>query len=230
MKKIISLTLLSSVVLLANQGPELYPPNAEVGKCYARVFIPAQYKIEEERVLKSDGKTKSSIIPAKYRMVTKKIKVSPESYKLKKIPAKYKTINEKVLIKSSSTTWKKGKSHSVEQMKGTTGEIMCLVETKPEYKIIEKRVLVEPATTKKVRIPAKYKTIKLKEEVEPATTQKIRIPARYKIVKLTEEVSPERMEQTQSEPTYQTIKKRVKVKDSALSWKEVKCKSSDIVY
>ena len=153
------------------QGPnELYPPNAEPGKCYARVLTPAKYEVKTEKVLVKEPGERIEIIPAKYgwktekvlvkeasekivpvppvyKTVTEKILVKPASEKIVPVPAVYKTVTEKVLVKPAMTTWKKGRGLT-ERVDGNTGEIMCLVETPPVYKTITKKVLVKPATTK----------------------------------------------------------------------------------
>ena len=53
----------------------MYPPNAEPGKCYARVLTPAKYEVKTEKVLAKDASERLQVIPAKYSWTTKKVLV-----------------------------------------------------------------------------------------------------------------------------------------------------------
>ncbi len=230
------------------KGPnELYPPNAEPGKCYARVLTPAKYELKTEKVLVKEPGEKIVVIPAKYgwktekvlvkeasekivpvppvyKTVTEKILIKPASEKLVKVPAKYKTVKEKILVKPATTTWKKGRG-LVEKVDGTTGEIMCLVETPPVYKTITKKVLVSPATVKKVPVPPVYKTITKRVVAKPATTKVVPVPAVYKTVKVKTIVEPAKTKRIPIPPVYKTVTKKVKVSEPVLKWQVVKCRT-----
>ncbi len=238
------------------KGPsELYPPNAEPGKCYARVLTPAKYKVVTEKVLVKEPGERIEVIPAKYgwktekvlvkeasekivpvpatyKTVTEKILVKPASEKIVKVPAKYKTVTEKVLVKPATTTWKRGNRSdnycsdgNCDKVRGATGEVMCLVETPPVYKTITKRVLVEPATVKKVPVPAVYKTITKRVVDRPATTKVVPVPPVYKTVRVKTIIEPAKTKTIPIPPVYKTVTKKIKVSDPVLKWQEVKCKT-----
>ena len=223
------------VVTKTVAGPgDLYPPNAEPGKCYARVLTPAKYEVKTEKVLAKEASERVSVVPAKYgyktekllvkeaserivpvaatyKTLTEKILVSPASERLVTVPATYGTVTEKVLVSPAMTTWKKGnraKNANVcstgdcEQVRGATGEVMCLVTTPAQYRTVTRKVVKTPATTRSTPVPAVYKTVKVKTLVSPATSNSTPVPAVYK-----------------------TITKKVKVADPVLTWKEVRCKS-----
>ncbi|RUM63997.1 MAG: hypothetical protein DSZ05_08020 [Sulfurospirillum sp.] len=230
------------------QGPnELYPPNPEPGKCYARVLTPAKYQIKTEKVLVREPGEKVVVIPAKYgwktqkvlvkeasekivsvppvyKTVTEKILVKPASEKLVTVPAVYKTVTEKILVKPAMTTWKKGRGLT-EKLDGNTGEIMCLVETPPVYKTITKKVLVKPATTKSIPVPAVYKTITKRVVARPASTKTIPIPAVYKTIRVKTIVQPAQTKTIPVPPVYKTVTKKIKVADPVLKWKVVRCRT-----
>ncbi len=236
------------VITKTVQGPsDLYPPNAEPGKCYARVLTPAKYKLTTERVLKSEAAEKVQVIPAKYgyktekvlvkeagerlvvvpgkyKTVTEKILVKPASERIVKVPATYETVSEKVLVKPATTTWKKGSGLQT-RINGTTGEIMCLVDTPAVYRTVTKRVVKTPATTKTIPVPAVYKTVTKRVVATPPTTKRIPVPAVYKTVKVKTLISPAETRRIPVPATYQTVTKRVKVADSHLDWRVVKCRT-----
>jgi|GEM_PF-166402 len=168
--------------------------DASVGGCYSEYNIPAQYKTETEKVLKSEASAKIEIIPAKYEWSESKVLVKEASSKLIEVPAMYETVTEKVLVQPATTEWKKGRG-PVERLDGSTGEIMCLVEIPAVHKTVSKRVLKSPSSTKKVEIPAEYKVEKIRKLVSAAQEKKIEIPA-----------------------TYETVTKRVKTSGEKVMW------------
>ena len=229
-------------------GDQLLPPNAKAGECYARVFIPPQYRTDTEQVLRSEASERLEIIPAKfetgqeevlvkeaserlelipatYGMVEERVLVKPASTRLVAVPAEYKTETEKVLDKPEHTIWKKG-SGPISKIDESTGEIMCLVTIPASYKTISKRVLVSPPSTREDKIPAAYKTVKKRVMLTPPETRKIVIPAEYKTVKVTKMVSPADSKTFAIPAKYETLTKRSKVSDGYLEWRSVLCETN----
>jgi len=226
----------------------MYPPNAETGKCYARVLIPAKYEIKKEKVLASEETHRVQVIPAKYTWVTKKvlikeaserliavpatykvitekILVSPASQKIVPIPAIYGTVVEKVLIREAHTTWKQGRG-PIEKLDNATCEIMCLVNVPALYKKVTKKVLKTPASTKIIPIPAIYKTVKKKVLDKPASTKVMPIVAQFKTVKVKELAEVASVKKSLIPETYRTVETRIKVSDAILKWQPILCKTS----
>ena len=194
---------------LANNN---FPPNAKVGKCYARVLLPSSYIYEEEKVKVSDPTEDIITIPPKYKWVTKKVLVKEAQEKIIPTPAVYETVTKKILVSPAHEEWKKFtkeecmKNPSKCGIKDTknldayTGEILCRVKVPDLYKTVTTKVLKKPAGYKKIVIPAVYKTIRVKEMVEPAKIKKIKHPAQYKI-----------------------IKRKIKNGEERLKWEEIVC-------
>lgn len=226
-------------------GDGLLPPYAKPGECYARIFIPAQFKTVTEQKLKKGAEEKVDLIPAKYgtvtervlveeeserlevipatyKTVTERVLVKPEGKKLVSVPAKYETQSERVMVKEGYTTWKKG-TGPIQRIDESTGEIMCLVEVPPEYKTITKRVMVTPPTTTEVMIPAEYSTVTKRVVDRPATTRTVKIPAKYKTVTVTKMTQPPQERRSTIPETYQTVTKTVKVSEGRMEWREILC-------
>ncbi len=226
----------------------MYPPNAEPGKCYARVLTPAKYEVKTEKVLAKDASERLQVIPAKYawttkkvlvkeaserivavpasyKTITQKILVSPATERLVTIPAVYETVTERVLIKAAHTGWKQGRG-PIEKLDNATCEIMCLVNMPAVYKTITRRVVKTPAMTKSVPVAAVYKTITKRVLATPATTKAIPVAATYKTIKVKELVEPAIVRRTAIPEQYRTVSKKVKISDAVLKWQPVLCKSS----
>ncbi len=226
----------------------MYPPNAEPGKCYARVLIPAKYEVQTQKILAKEVSERLQVIPAKYKWTTKKVLVkeaserivavpatyktvtekvliSPETEKLVSVPATYETTTEKILVKAAHTTWKQGRG-PIEKLDNATCEIMCLVHVPAVYKTITKRVLKTPATTRSVPVPARYKTVTKRVLDRPATTKTVEIPAQYRTIKVKELVEPAVVKRVSIPEEYRSVTKKIKVSDAVLKWQPVLCKSS----
>ncbi|MBT8149436.1 MAG: peptidoglycan-binding protein [Pseudomonadales bacterium] len=149
--------------------------------CYHEHYTPAEYKTVTEQVLASEASNRIETIPAKYEWAEERVLVSEASYDIQEVPAVFDTQSETVIDKPAHTIWKKG-SGPIQRIDEATGEIMCLVEVPATYKTITKRVLKQPATTRRVEIPAKYETVKIRKLVTPASQRTVEIPAAYNTV------------------------------------------------
>ncbi len=233
---------------VAQEDASLFPPNAEPGKCYAKVLIPTKYKTVKEEVIKHEAFEKIVIIPAQWGWEEKKVIVRAATEKLEIIPATYKTVEEKVEIvsptvkvetikpvfstvevkiidKPERTIWKKG-SGLLDQVEGTTGDIMCLINEPATYKTIKKQVLKTPTTVKKTNIPGKYKIIKKQVIDKPAEVKKIPVPAKYVTVKVKKLLTPAQENRIKIPEERQTITKRVKQSAEKMSWRPVLCETN----
>ena len=81
----------------------LYPPQANPGECFARVFVPPTYATSSERVLNRSASERLEIIPAQYEWVEEKVMVKAASERIEVIPAKYEWVEEQVLVKAVSS-------------------------------------------------------------------------------------------------------------------------------
>lgn len=229
----------------------LLPPGAKPGECYARAFVPPQYKpvsktvlkreagerVEtdparydwvEEKVLVQEATQTIQVVPAKYGWKEEQVLVKEASTKLVEVPATYETVTEKVLVRDGYTTWKKGRG-PIERIDNGTGEIMCLVEVPPEYKTVTKKVVKTPAGVKKVELPAEYKTVKRRVVVEPAKTTTVDIPAEYKTVKVRKLAEPPKERRIAIPAEYQEVTDKVLVSEGHLEWRPILCETNTTV-
>ncbi len=233
---------------VAVAGDDLFPPNAKPGECYARIFVPGQYRTVTERVqTKSEGEKveiipakygtaeetvmiseeseRIEVVPATYKTVTERVLVKPESKRLVAVPAQYETVTEKVLVREGYTTWKKG-AGPLQRIDEATGEIMCLVEVPPEYKTITKTVMKTPPTTREEIIPAEYATVTKKVVDQPATTRVVKIPAQYKTVKTTKMIEPPQERRIKIPAEFGTVTRQEKVSEGRMEWREILCETN----
>jgi virulence-associated protein VagC len=150
--------------------------NSTPGSCFKEYYTTEKYKIITEKVVIQEERTKNQITPAKYEMIEKTIEIKPASKKTITIPASYEYKEDKILVEKAKTVWKKG-INPAQKLNGATGEIMCLVKVPAKYKIIKKKVVKTPASTKVVEVPAVTKTFKIKKLIAKASTKSIIIPA-----------------------------------------------------
>ena len=232
----------------------LLPPAAKAGECYARAFVPPQYKpvsktvlkreasqrVEtvparyewaEQRVVAQEASQKLQVIPAKYGWEEEKVLVREASTRLVEQPAVYQNVEEKVLVREAYTTWKKGRG-PIERIDNATGEIMCLIEVPAQYKTVTKRVVKTPASVREVEIPAEYKMVKRRVVVAPAKTMTVDIPAQYKTVKVRKLAEKPQERRIDIPAEYQEVSDRVMVSEGHLEWRPILCEtntSADVV-
>ena len=227
---------------------DLLPPSAKPGECYARAFVPPQYKPVSKTVLKREASERVETEPARYEMVeervlvqeaTQRIEVVPAKYgwkeeqvlveeastRLEEVPAVYETVTENVLVRDAYTTWKKGRG-PIERIDNGTGEIMCLVEVPAEYKTVTKKVLKTPAGVREVAIPAEYRTVKRRVVIEPAKTVTVDVPAEYKTVKVRKLVEPAKQRRIAVPAEYQEVSDQVQVSEGHLEWRPILCETN----
>lgn len=229
----------------------MLPANAHAGECYARVFVPPQHVKETKRVLKREASEKIETVAEKYEWIEKKVLIKEESEKIEVIPAQFETVEEKVLIKPAGkklttepaeykeveekvlvkagyTTWKKGRG-PIQKVNDATGEIMCLVDVPPEYKVIKKQVLAKPSSVKTVEVPAEYKWVKKQVLVEPAKTQVVKVPAEYDVIKVQTLVDEAKEVRTPIPAEYEDVIEVKKATDGQMEWRAILCETNTTV-
>jgi hypothetical protein len=226
----------------------LLPPNADPGKCYARIWIPPQYETRQERivtreadeslqikparfetaemsVLIEEASERIEVIPATYKWVEEEVMVKPQSKELVEVPAKYGEVTENILVKPAHRIWKKGRG-PIQKFNDATGEIMCLVEVPAVYKTVSRRVVTSPATVNEITVPAEYMTVRRQVLDRPASTQSVTIPAKHKTISVAKQVEHEKAIKTPIPVEYGYVEKRELVADGHMEWREILCETN----
>lgn len=226
----------------------LFPPDAQPGECWARVFIPptyltkseqvlvrgnserlelipAKYTSVDEKVLVKEASERIEIVPAEYKWVEEKVLIKPASKTLVEIPAKYEWQEEKVLVKAAHTVWKKGRG-PIEKVDNSTGEIMCLVEVPAAYSTVKRKVMVNAPATKELSEPGEYKTIKKRVMVKPSSERKIQIPAEYTTVKVRKMVTSAEEKRIAIPAEYQTVNRTEIATEGHMAWRSILCETN----
>lgn len=177
-------------------------PAAKPGQCYAKVMLPAQYQIKEEKVLVREAAEKIDTIPARYEWVEQKVTVTPPQTRLLPVPAVYEEVTEKVEVSPSQRQWlnslrKNALPASPVLLSAAKADGVRLDEAEPgmcfkeyyqqaQYKTDMKEVLVKEASEQVETIPATYETVEEKVMIKEASRKLVEVPATYET--LTEEV------------------------------------------
>ncbi len=225
--------------------------DAKAGECYGQVTIPAVKKTENKKLLVTpERKVVSKIIPAEYKNVTETIVVKEASESFKTIPATYKTVTEEIVVKPASkeietvpakyeekqvrvmvkpahTVWKKGTSSSITKV-NDRGEVMCLVEVPAEYKVMKKRELVTPETTKEKVIPAVTKTITKQVIATPARVEKVAVPAQTKQIAKRVLVKPKEVVYATKPAEYKPVSREIIVTAEKTEWTKILCQTNAV--
>jgi hypothetical protein len=181
------------------------PPNAKPGECYAKVYVPPEYKTVTERVMVRDAYEQLEVVPAQYEWVEEKVCVKDASRELQVAPAEFATREQTFEVQPAATEWEVNKNpQCVAFPNQPAHDIFCLVNHPSMQKTVQSQCLVKPPCVQEVTIPAEYQTVRRQKLVCPATTRKVCIPAEYA-----------------------DIEKTVKVCDGRMAWKLVNCDGSE---
>ena len=172
------------------------------GEIMCLVEVPATYKRIGKRVLVSAASTNNVEVAAQYKIVKVKKLVSAPSQIVIDIPAKYRSISKKEMTSNTNFTWHE--VHNLSMSKATrTGNKICLDVMPERYETITKRVIVTPASSNTIDIPAVYESIKVKK-----------LPSQSRVVN------------TDIPAVYQDITSQNKVTDGFMEWRSILCETN----
>jgi len=181
-----------------NAEISMTPPDAKPGECYARVMLPAEYEIAEEKEIIKDPSETIAVVPAEFEETEIEVEVAPESKKLAPVAAQYRDEVVTVEVKPAIRAWRTdlGKkslpvSPSILSAVKTSGVDLdsaqpgdCFKEyfTPRTFKIVKEDMLVRNEYNETKVVPAQFETIEKTVVVVPATKKIIPVPAVYEEV------------------------------------------------
>ncbi len=176
--------------------------NEATGEIMCLVEVPATYKTITKRVLKSPARTETVAIPAEYKTVKVRKLVSAASEERTPIAAEYGEVERRVIDQEAGFVWHEISNNDYPSST-RTGNKICLTETQPQYKTVERQVVVTPAQTQTIEIPAEYNTVDVVKLVSAAREEVTEIPA-----------------------TYKTVEKRQLIRDGYMAWRSILCETN----
>jgi hypothetical protein len=174
----------------------LLPPNAKVGECYARVWVDATYRTEDESIQVKDAQEIVKQIDATYRWVEQEVLVKEASSRINTIPAVYGTESERIQTRAESTRWltdlnkssapandkllASAKAGGINLDSATPG--MCFHEhfIAAKFQNVTERVLVSEASSRIETQDAQYEWVEESVLVAGASTRYESVPSVYK--------------------------------------------------
>jgi len=215
------------------QSNEDYPPNAEVGKCYAKCLIPYQYKTQTEQMQRKASTKKMQVIPAEYGTNTKQVLVQSEAKRYIPVPAIYETVTEQITAKEASTRkeYIPAEYETVTEQVEITPAFIKRSTTPPIYETVEEKVLISEPTTRwergkkdpnclsanpedcrvmcLVEVPAQYKAVQKQVIKVPASVKEDQVPAVYSTITKRMIKTPATVREIAIPAEYKTITRQV---------------------
>ncbi len=143
------------------------------------IEVPVKYKSVTKRlVLQPAVKHKVAVSP-KYKIIKVTELIEPARTERIQIPATYQILKRKEKVEEEQYYWRE--RFNIEAKNRITSECnkICLTKTPAKYKKIAKRVVVQPAMSRKIKTPEQYKTVKVKKILRKASYKKVIIPEEY---------------------------------------------------
>jgi len=173
------------------------PPNAEPGKCYARVMTGGHYRMTTRRIEIHPAYERLDVIPEKYKTVPEEVVVIPEhregdvlveklvefivqpaSDRLVATQATHKTISERLKVRDAYTTWKRGKNPAaiIDSVGGriTGAEILKTKQLKTGETLALVKVLAQFAMVERIVLDT------------PASVRRVRTPSKTRTISVKE--------------------------------------------
>lgn len=199
------------------------PPNAEPGRCYARVLmpeiaetvsetvlvkpesteirlVPAQFETYTEQMLVKEETVEFVTIPATYTTETEQVMVQPEYTETVVVPAEFETYTEEVLVRPAYVTWKPG-----------SGLFGRADTPTPVGLGVSDTSVATGELLCRVEVPAQFDTVTRTRLVSPERTEVRTIPARFETVTREVVATPARIEEKVVPAVFETVEKRRQV-------------------
>ena len=181
-------------------------PDAKPGECYAKVIVPAQFKVKPEKVLIKPESETVEIVAATYDVSEKKVLVKEAAKKLVAIPATYKIVNTEIETSPARNEWvtnlgRRGipaspallaaaKTNGIDLENTTVGQCFTEYYVAAKFESKEKEVLVkEEAEEIKIAV-AQFDQVDTVETIKEASKKKVLIKAEYEVIEEKIEVEP----------------------------------------
>lgn len=163
------------------------------GEVMCLVEVPARYETLTKTVLEKQATTKVVEIPAEYKTVQVQRLVSPASEKIIEVPAEYTSVDKQVLVSEPLFFWLSS-TETADEGAVATGREICLTARPAEYVEVEREIVNKPAEAVVTEVPAITETIAVQRLVDPASERRITMPAQTKSVSRKVQVAPAKVE------------------------------------
>jgi len=151
------------------------------------IEVPRKYKTVTKKILLEPSAAEEIAVEPKYKTIKVREMIEPATSRVVPIPARYQTINRKKKIADAKFSWSSISKKDTDSRLRTQCDKICLTETPAKYKIIKKKIVVTPTSSKKIKTPPKYSIIKVKKIIKPASFKKTVVPAEYKMIRVEKE-------------------------------------------
>lgn len=159
-------------------------------ECYEPVHRPAVYDTVYEDVMVSPGGQLVDYDPPIYGTLERVEQIAPPRVSYEEVPAITRTVYNTVKVDNGGYAWEWRVIHG--------RKVLCKVWRKARYARVAETVVVEPARTRRVVLPAEYESVA------------------HEVL-----VRPERRHVTEVAPSYQRVARRVVVQEGSTSWRRV---------
>lgn len=143
------------------------------------IEVPTTYKRVTKRIVLEPAVEKKVAVTPTFKTVYVKEMMTPASSRSILIPATYQTLAQKKKIEDEKYFWSNISSKDASTRFRSECNQICLSKIPAKYQKIAKKVIVIPASSKKVITPPKYKMVRIKKIEREASFKKIIIPSEY---------------------------------------------------
>ncbi|MEF3192974.1 MAG: peptidoglycan-binding protein [Halothiobacillaceae bacterium] len=163
-------------------------------------ITPATVTQDLKEIIVREGGVTYRIQPPVYKRVTEKVMVRPEIRRTLVVPAVFEERKEKIMIEDERTVLERCSFSTSRIARDTPVQPLCAKKLPAKYKTIERKVLVQPETTREVVEPAVYKEVSRWVLETPARAVPVEIAPKTAQIRVQEISSPEQIDEQQLPP------------------------------
>lgn len=172
-------------------------PNAEVGECFAEVWVPAETRTVTEKVCVKPASERVEITPAQYEWVDESVCIKDATKRLEEVPTEFTTEQRQIETQSAYTSWVQQQSQRCMSADGreiVAGPVFCLMKFPAQTRTVSTQTCAKSACVREVEEPAQYQIVRRQKISQPAVAHRVCVPAEYEEISKTVVVAPGRME------------------------------------
>ena len=188
---------------------------------------PPQLRTENRAVVVKEEAQTYRVEPPRFRQVTERVQVKEEVRRLVVVPAVYEERQETVQVESARVVLENCRA-SAQRAAGSnvaSSQAKCVRELPPRLQTVNRRVLVQPETTREEITPPVYATITKWVLEEPARAIPEVLPASTRQLPLTQVAQPAAVQSQTVPPTTTAVRVTQHEGMPQLVWRRALCES-----
>lgn len=184
----------------------------------------AVYETVLQKVVDKEQTERIEVTPATYKMVDETVVVRPATTQYEQVSATFKTVIEQLQISPAAKEWLPGRG-DIQKIDSVTGQVMHLKLVAAAFETVERQVIDQPVKVRQIAVPEIVKVIRKRVIDVPETSKKVIVATTYKEMEVEKVVKAASMKTIAIPAEYKYVTRRSKIADGLSVWQKIVCKN-----